>query len=236
MSLDRLLNAHASDLQVLSDACGHIQNVAHEVAILKLGESAVKESGTSDAIDTLEKYIELCSSNQKRYELQVGLRTLGNIAKGSDRACELMLRLVTNSNFEVRFGAILGLRTTLRSTEIIMALKSLQQTGKFVDFERYQRLIHHVQSAVDKEENHMVRLAALETLTDLVQNLHSESIVCVSRCLSDSEETIRKISAEMLGDALLRSRETKRLYAGNIYIEEGFSKLLDAGEFFYEFT
>ena len=218
----------SSDLQVVCDACNHVHYVTREISILKLGDAAIK--GNDEAIDTLENFIQHCSKKQRTYDLQAGLRALGNVAKRSEKACNSLLRLAKHVDFEVRRGVVLALRTQLRSIEIIVALATLQQSGKFVDLDRFQKIIRAAHVAVDGDENHLVRLAALESLTDLVNNLHSDSILCVSKCLSDPEETIKKIAAEMLGDAMLSSREMKSKNAGNIYIEEGFSKLLDAGE------
>jgi hypothetical protein len=48
-------------------------------------------------------------------------------------------------------------------------------------------MIHHVHIAIHEEENHSVRLAALETLADLVQN---NAIKHVTRSLSNGVETI----------------------------------------------
>jgi hypothetical protein len=87
----------------------------------------------------------------------------------------------------IRFSVFLGLWSSLLSQEILITLNSRQQTGKIVHFEQYQQMIHHVHIAIHEEENHSVRLAALETLADLVQN---NAIKHVTRSLSNGVETI----------------------------------------------
>jgi hypothetical protein len=227
--LEMALSAEPSDLKFLSDACSHIQNVTHEVAIRKLGDAAMQ--GHPDAIFLLEEHIELCSERKQRYHLDAALKTLGFISKSSEIASSLLLRLVKHNNSDVRAGALTALRTQLRSSQIITALSTLQQSGKITEFESYQALIREAHDRLECDSNHLVRLAALGTLSELVQNLHYDSIVCVTKSLSDEDETIRKLAAEMLCEALMSSRETKKRSIGNVYIEEGFFKLLDAGIF-----
>ncbi len=232
MNLNHLkiaLSAEPSDLTVLSDACSHIQNVTHEVALRKLGDAALQ--GHPDALSLLEERIEVWSESKLRYHLDSALKTLGFILKSSETASALLLRLVKHKNSDVRAGAVTALSTRLRSSQIITALSTLQQSGRITEFESYQTLIREAHERLECDSNHLVRLAALDTLTELVQNLHYDSIVCVTKSLSDPEETIRKLAAEMLCEALMSSREMKKGSVGNVYIEEGFFKLLDAGIF-----
>ncbi len=117
MNLDELktaLRAEPSDLKALSDACGHIQNVTHEVAIRKLGDAALQ--GHPDAMSLLEEHIEFCSDREQRYHLDAALKILGNISKSSESACEILLRLAKHKNSEVRAGAVTALRNQLRSS------------------------------------------------------------------------------------------------------------------------